>query len=135
MKSQEQQPNIFNLESDKSADLFMQEIINEFRKLPKLKRSSICAEKMDELEEINNSIRLAVEEATKTGSTEKIEEAKKLQADFNEKAEVLKQLIWAPKISAEYIYKDEKGKETKETITLDIEKNLNNQNFFMENTK
>ena len=98
MENLKPQQNTQNLESDKSADLFMQEVINKFRKLPKLKRGSICAEKMDELEEINNSIRLAVEEATKTGSIEKIEEAKKLQAEFNEKAGELKQLIEATEL-------------------------------------
>jgi len=130
MKSQEQQPNISNLESDKSAALFSQDDLKKFRKLPKKEQKKQQEYRLKKLEELQNNFRKAVEEATKTG---KVEEAQKLKVAFDKNAEELKQLIETPIISTEYVYKDEKGKEKKETIKIDFEKEIEDFSVFYKN--
>ena len=127
MKNLESQPNIKNLESDKSAALFTQDELGAFRKLPEKEQKKQKEDRLKKLEELQNNFRKAVEEATKTGN---VEVAKKLNIDFRKNAEELKQLIGTPEISAEYKYKDKKGKEKKETITLDIEKEIKDYSTF-----
>jgi len=119
--------NTQNLESRNSAALLSQAELDEFRKLPKEEQKKQQEARLKKLEELQNEFRKAVEEATKTGN---VEQAKKLKLAFDKDAKELKQLVETPVISAEYKYKDEKGKEKKETITLDIEKELEDFSSF-----
>ena len=98
---------IFKLESANSAALLRPDEIDAFKKLPKDERRRQQRERLSELEELNNNFRNAISEATKTGN---IDEAKRLKTVFEEKAGELKQLIGPQEISAEYKYKDEKGR-------------------------
>ena len=130
MKSQEAQQNISNLESAKSAALLTDDKLKSFRKLPIEEQKKQQEDRLQKLEELQNEFRKAVEEATKTG---KVEEAQKLKVAFDKDAEELKQLIGTPEISAEYISKDKKGKETRETIEIDFEKRLEQSINFYKN--
>jgi len=90
MKSQEQKPNISNLESKKSAALLNEGELSAFRKLPHKEQKKQQEDRLKKLEELNNNFRIAIQEATKTGS---VDEAKKLKVAFDKDAEELKQLI------------------------------------------
>jgi len=90
MKFQEQQPNISNLESDKSAALLTQDELGAFRKLPQKEQERQREERLKKLEELQNKFRKAVEEANKTG---KVEEALKLKTIFDEEAADLQELV------------------------------------------
>jgi len=129
MNNIEQQKNISNLESDKSAALLSDAELYKFRKLSKEEQKKQKEDRLKKLEELQNEFRKAVEEATKTG---KVEEAQKLKVAFDKNAEELKQLIETPIISTEYVYKDEKGKETKENIEIDFKKEISSLTDFYE---
>jgi len=82
--------NVSNFESVKSAALLSHDELKNFRKLSKAEQKKQQEYRLKKLEELQNNFRKAVEEATKTGS---VEEAKRLKVAFDEKAEELKQLI------------------------------------------
>jgi len=132
MENIKPQTNTSNFESVKSAALLSHDELKNFRKLSKEEQKKQKEDRLKKLEELQNNFRKAVEEATKTG---KVEEAQKLKVAFDKNAEELKQLIGAPEISAEYICKDEKGKETKETITLNIDEKIEQSKLFYNNHK
>ena len=134
MKNLEPKPNISNLESSNSASLLTKDELNEFRKLPKEEQEKQQEERLKKLEELQNKFRSAVEVANKTGNPD---QAVKLKADFDKNAEELKQLlsVSSNSISTEYIYKDDEGKKTKETIKIDIEKKLKQSILFYKEHK
>ena len=120
--------NTSNLESDKSAALLSHDELKSFRKLPKEEQKKQQEARLKKLEELQNNFRKAVGEATKTGN---VDGAKRLKIAFDKDAEELKQLIKL-EISTEYVYKDKDGKETKENIEIDFEKEISSLTDFYE---
>ena len=89
MENLKSQQNTKNLESDKSAALLSDAELYKFRKLSKDEQYKQQEDRLEKLENLQSDLRKAVGEAMKTGD---VEQYKRLQTIFNEKAKELMQL-------------------------------------------
>jgi hypothetical protein len=90
MSTLEQQPNISNLQTLEAEVSLTKQELEDFRKLPKKEQEKQKQEKLVKLNDLQNKLDQAIQEAIKTG---KLDEAKKLKEQLEKEVHDLEQQI------------------------------------------